>query len=323
MAIHNNLIRQQIVNLQQLKVPQPTVEEENNLTLPATDGTNNAPPADDKLPTENIPISAFIANFGGEFNLPNITQLKTEPISSPDAETVRSEWQMKNGMSDELFDKFFEVVFQEQLGEYEVYPRAPYIFEGEDVRMGDIIQTENGFMLKDKTTVYTLYDTTNDSYIEITVHVNPEVDDSFVTKDSNGRAIDKDGSINTDLIDKSVIEGYDDNVQLHERGKGWTGSLEKMKEKATELLNDNKLKNQLKAQYKAVLASQGETYDADKFEAFYQQAINDTLNTEGLITGRGARGLSRKGHAYCNIQNLVDTFLTKFDEITKLSKDLE
>ena len=34
------------------------------------------------------------------------------------------------------------------------------------------------------------------------------------------------------------------------------------------------------------------------FENIYNQSVADTLNAEGMITGRGARGLSKKGKAY-------------------------
>ena len=53
----------------------------------------------------------------------------------------------------------------------------------------------------------------------------------------------------------------------------------------------------------------------------YQQSINATLGANGVITGRGARGLSSKGHAYCNTQTLVDTFLAKFDGFLKTMLD--
>ena len=50
-----------------------------------------------------------------------------------------------------------------------------------------------------------------------------------------------------------------------------------------------------------------------------------------MITGRGARGLSKKGKAYINVKTLCDTFVTNFnaniakaiDEMNKSNTDMD
>lgn len=122
--------------------------------------------------------------------------------------------------------------------------------------------------------------------------------------------------IDSSKIDFNVIEGYTDvqgNGTIHERGKGKSGSFEKAKDKARELLNQDALKNQYIQQITTMLESKGMKFDDIKteFDNIWSQSIEDTLNTDEIVTGRGARGLSKKGHAYINIKNMVD----KFDEL--------
>lgn len=139
--------------------------------------------------------------------------------------------------------------------------------------------------------------------------------------------------IDASLIDYSEIEGYFDNSQIHERGKGWSGSKDKAFAKGEELLNNESLKSQLKAQIENMLSEKGISFDkiANVFENVYNQSISDTLNAEGIITGRGARGWSSKGHAYINIKDCVDAFITTFntniakavDEMNASDKDFD
>ncbi len=126
--------------------------------------------------------------------------------------------------------------------------------------------------------------------------------------------------IDSSKIDFNVIEGYTDvqgNGTIHERGKGKSGSFEKAKDKARELLNQDALKNQYIQQITTMLESKGMKFDDIKteFDNIWSQSIEDTLNTDEIVTGRGARGLSKKGHAYINIKNMVD----KFDELFQAS----
>ncbi len=125
----------------------------------------------------------------------------------------------------------------------------------------------------------------------------------------------EDLAINASIIDYSDIPGYYDNTQLHERGKGWSGSLEKMQETVSNLLNNESLKTQLMNQIKSNLESKGISFDMIEviFNNVYKQSVTDTLSTEGLITGRGARGMSKKGHAYCNTADAVNTFINIFN----------
>lgn len=117
-------------------------------------------------------------------------------------------------------------------------------------------------------------------------------------------------------IDFNVIEGYTDvngNGTIYERGKGWSGSVDKAKDKARELLNQDALKNQYIQQITTMLESKGMKFEDIKteFDNVWTQSIEDALNTDGMITGRGARGLSKKGKAYINIKDMVN----KFDEL--------
>lgn len=126
--------------------------------------------------------------------------------------------------------------------------------------------------------------------------------------------------IDSSKIDFNVIEGYTDvqgNGTIHERGKGKSGSFEKAKDKARELLNQDALKNQYIQQITTMLESKGMKFDDIKteFDNIWSQSIEDTLNTDGMVTGRGARGFSKKGHAYINIKDMVD----KFDELFQAS----
>ena len=65
-----------------------------------------------------------------------------------------------------------------------------------------------------------------------------------------------------------------------------------------------------------MLKEKGVSFDkiAQVFENIYNQTAQEVLNSDGMITGRGARGLSRKGHAYINVKKMCDTFVDKFNE---------
>lgn len=126
--------------------------------------------------------------------------------------------------------------------------------------------------------------------------------------------------IDNTKIDFNVIEGYTDvngNGTIYERGKGWSGSVDKAKDKARELLNQDALKNQYIQQITTMLESKGMKFEDIKteFDNVWTQSIEDALNTDGMITGRGARGLSKKGKAYINIKDMVN----KFDEVFQAS----
>lgn len=74
------------------------------------------------------------------------------------------------------------------------------------------------------------------------------------------------------------------------------------------------MKSQYKAQIESMLKEQGISFDkiATIFENVYNQTAQDVLNSEGMITGRGARGLSSKGKAYINVKTMLDNFTDNF-----------
>ena len=139
--------------------------------------------------------------------------------------------------------------------------------------------------------------------------------------------------VDPSLIDYSSIDGYFNNGEIYERGKGWGGSRNKAYAKGEELLNNESLKSQMKAQLQSMLEEKGISFNkiANIFENVYTQSVADTLNAEGMITGRGARGLSSKGHAYLNTKDCVDAFINTFntnivktiDEMNGSNKDMD
>lgn len=139
--------------------------------------------------------------------------------------------------------------------------------------------------------------------------------------------------VDPSLIDYSSIDGYFNNGEIYERGKGWGGSRDKAYAKGQEVLNNSNLKSQMKAQIESMLEAKGIPFEKIEtvFENIYNQSVADTLNAEGMITGRGARGLSKKGKAYINIKNMVDSFVNTFntniakaiDEMNASDKDMD
>ena len=93
------------------------------------------------------------------------------------------------------------------------------------------------------------------------------------------------------------------------------------------------MKSQYKAQIESMLKEQGISFDkiATIFENVYNQTAQDVLNSEGMITGRGARGFSSKGKAYINVKTMLDNFATTFntniakaiDEMNASNKDMD
>ena len=123
--------------------------------------------------------------------------------------------------------------------------------------------------------------------------------------------------VNASLIDFSKVDSrYFTKESIHQRGKGWSGSRDKAYEEGYNLLTGDGLKNQIKAQIENMLKENGVPFDKIEqvFENIYNQTAQDVLNAEEMITGRGARGLSSKGHAYINVKDLCDTFINKFNE---------
>lgn len=141
-------------------------------------------------------------------------------------------------------------------------------------------------------------------------------------------------AVNPSLIDWSKVDSrYFDGGDIYQRGKGWSGSKDKAYNEGFAILTADGLKNQIKTQIENMLKEKGIPFDkiAQVFENVYNQTAQDTLNAEGMITGRGARGLSKKGKAYINVKTLCDTFVTNFnaniakaiDEMNKSNTDMD
>ncbi|DAB16586.1 TPA: hypothetical protein CPU00_02740 [Candidatus Gastranaerophilales bacterium HUM_18] len=163
-------------------------------------------------------------------------------------------------------------------------------------------------------------------------------EDSNSKDDSNGSGsggsitIEIEIKIDSNEINYSSINGYGTG-EIYERGKGWGGSRDKAYAKGQEVLNNSNLKSQMKAQIESMLEAKGIPFEKIEtvFENIYNQSVADTLNAKGMITGRGARGLSKKGKAYINIKNMVDSFVNTFntniakaiDEMNGSNKDMD
>lgn len=140
--------------------------------------------------------------------------------------------------------------------------------------------------------------------------------------------------INPALIDYSKIDSrYFNGGEIYQRGKGWSGSKDKAYNEGYGILTSDNMKSQYKAQIESMLKEQGVSFDkiATVFENIYNQTAQDVLNSEGMITGRGARGLSSKGKAYINVKTMLDNFATTFntniakaiDEMNASNKDMD
>ena len=140
--------------------------------------------------------------------------------------------------------------------------------------------------------------------------------------------------INPALIDYSKVDSrYFNGGEIYQRGKGWSGSKDKAYNEGYGILTSDNMKSQYKAQIESMLKEQGISFDKIEtvFENVYNQSAQDVLNSDGMITGRGARGLSSKGKAHINVKTMLDSFATTFntniakaiDEMNKSSKDMD
>ena len=140
--------------------------------------------------------------------------------------------------------------------------------------------------------------------------------------------------INAGLIDYSKIDSrYFDGGEIYQRGKGWSGSKDKAYNEGYNILTSDNMKSQIKSQIETMLKKQGISFDKieNVFENVYNQTAQEVLNSDGMITGRGARGLSSKGKAKIDVKTMIDTFVTTFntnitkavDEMNKSSKDFD
>lgn len=115
--------------------------------------------------------------------------------------------------------------------------------------------------------------------------------------------------VDMELIDTTQIGEY--GVEYHERGKGWSGSRDKAYAKGAAFLQQDSVKNQIKNQITSKLKAMGISDDKINliFNTVYEKSIAEALNSNGMITGRGARGLSSKGHAYLKTADLLAKFV--------------
>ena len=140
--------------------------------------------------------------------------------------------------------------------------------------------------------------------------------------------------VNAGLIDYSKIDSrYFNGGEIYQRGKGWSGSRDKAYDEGYNVLTSDNMKSQIKSQIETMLKEQGIAFDkiATVFENVYNQTAQDVLNSEGMITGRGARGMSSKGKAHIDVKTMVDNFITTFntniakaiDEMNTSNKDMD
>ena len=140
--------------------------------------------------------------------------------------------------------------------------------------------------------------------------------------------------VNAGLIDYSKIDSrYYNGGEIYQRGKGWSGSRDKAYDEGYSVLTSDNMKSQIKSQIETMLKEQGIAFDkiATVFENVYNQTAQDVLNSDGMITGRGARGMSSKGKAHIDVKTMVDNFITTFntniakaiDEMNTSNKDMD
>lgn len=140
--------------------------------------------------------------------------------------------------------------------------------------------------------------------------------------------------VNAGLIDYSKIDSrYYNGGEIYQRGKGWSGSRDKAYDEGYSVLTSDNMKSQIKSQIETMLKEQGIDFDkiATVFENVYNQTAQDVLNSDGMITGRGARGMSSKGKAHIDVKTMVDNFITTFntniakaiDEMNTSNKDMD
>lgn len=140
--------------------------------------------------------------------------------------------------------------------------------------------------------------------------------------------------VNAGLIDYSIIDSrYFNGGDIYQRGKGWSGSRDKAYDEGYSILTSDNMKSQIKSQIETTLKEQGIPFNmiAELFENVYNQTAQEVLNSDGMITGRGARFLSRKGKAYIDVKTMIDTFITTFntniakavDEVNASDKDMD
>lgn len=115
-------------------------------------------------------------------------------------------------------------------------------------------------------------------------------------------------------LDYSGIDGYYENKEYKVKGKKSQATLkERLEDQLREVIN-GQLKEQMRAQINAMLLEKG--VPADKidtiFENVFNASMNEVFDAEGVISTKNKTWF-RKGHAKCNIKDVVDKFVTTFN----------
>ena len=267
-------------------------------------------------------ISGFVLKEGKSLEELKQKAPYNKELGFETAEKARAAYVSKWGgkMRDEIFDKYFEIV-QLPNGRYNIATKEGFTFV--DKQEKSYTFEQYGWMddgtpvivpITREFSVYTIR--SEDGYdIQITfgdAKGYPSVD----ILDANGNPIDDDGSIDQESIDAIVIPGYADNGYIHaeEHSAKGRNAVQEMKDKAKELLNTPEFKNQLRAQYKAIIAAAGEVYNEIKFEYLYNRAVATTLLDESVIEVSGS---GKKTRATFNVSILVWSFLDNADDFLR------
>lgn len=251
-------------------------------------------PLDPTIPMGKIPVDVFI-------NSQNITIDKTPKTP----EEARENFQ-KRGIDDATFDKFFEVV-QDEKGKYTVQPKAPFEFQKLDYAMQGrtyLVDPDSGVKVTiDANLIYS-----NNPSIEAL-----NLKDSITYTDSNGNKLNNDGTINKDVIDKSTIEGYQNNTEITVDGANEEEILENLRAKTEELINTPEFVADLKAQYQATLVFDGKTYNEAEFNKLFEEALEAAYkDLAGNLPPMRSFDNGASLVTEFNARFLVDVFLAKF-----------
>ena len=123
-----------------------------------------------------------------------------------------------------------------------------------------------------------------------------------------------DYQINTALIDYTKLDSryFNGGTIYHKERKG--KSKQSAYDECFALLTDDALKSQVKSQILAMLQEKGIPFERIEkvFENVYNQSAQDTLNEEGMITGRH-RTWFKKQVGEIDVKTMYDTFISNFN----------
>lgn len=128
-------------------------------------------------------------------------------------------------------------------------------------------------------------------------------------------------AVNPSLIDWSKVDSrYFDGGDIYHKTRG--DARGRAYNEGFAILTSDGLKSQVKAQIEAMLKAKGIPFDkiAQVFENVYNQTAQETLNADGMITGRHKTWF-RKAKASIDVKTLCDTFITNFN--TNIAKAID